>query len=729
MAIVQTLYHVIGPVINMVSSPVLFAVFACLVLTMFTWPVRWILSGAPLLQFLILLGDSNGLRVLPWLNVWPMFTTLHFVYAISSTSWLLYWVFTFICYPTIALVCLFQFDWAANHARDYMRRLVAGLHFIDDKIAFFDIPALEIDHEVDGLLVVRGLTFSLSTFSFVVHGIEVGIKLTDDIELAIQCEEVKVQLFRRCDVGHCFMNLKGGKFEMTFGSLPKDSTDANGEPVLLTGDTDILRAAAKKGDSRRPEMVKMTSQFTGGSSPESSTAKEGLKAMLRLSASEGDASQNYRKRLHFIQQTNAIREAREKIIKSDPLVEEDNETKILAAICSALHSTPSVPHPPELGVKITTIKKMSNPKTKHFIHRLPLLLRLLLNPICYFHPVWIEGITASASGRWIDTLLVSEIFKSYGEQDKEIASLRTRISAWLSNANFVVELSGIKGLAQVPINFNYDIISNLVFDDVLAYRSIPRPDTEFNDLTRVLHLAGADLTVTLPTFLLPRHDHLLPPQPTELDTTILAEAIRSADSLPDLINAKNDLHAAIADCYNLKVAAHVKLPAVLNQDLLDFTAVLVKASKIVELEKELEAANSPTPSQPGSPALTPVSSRSAMSDETGSISSILSEADSEISHFSDRDDGDEKTLTGRSRKRSATFGNKINGKIKGGLKVGMKRMMVDTVVNEKWVSKLVGKVMRKMEKAKGEIGYAADIPMPLKYYRDKAIGEAEKILP
>jgi len=60
------------------------------------------------------------------------------------------------------------------------------LHLIDDKIAFSDIPALEIDTDVDGLFVMRGIAFSLSTLSFVVHGVEVGIKLSDDMELAIQ---------------------------------------------------------------------------------------------------------------------------------------------------------------------------------------------------------------------------------------------------------------------------------------------------------------------------------------------------------------------------------------------------------------------------------------------------------------------------------------------------------------------------------------------------------------
>lgn len=138
---------------NLIASPYLFAILASLCVTLFTWPIRWIISGAPILQFLILLGESSGdRRVLPLISVWPIFTTLHFIYAICSTSWLLFWVFTLLCHLGIFVVCLFQFDAVANAARSRLRRAILHLHFIDDKIAFFEIPGLEFDKEVDGLM-------------------------------------------------------------------------------------------------------------------------------------------------------------------------------------------------------------------------------------------------------------------------------------------------------------------------------------------------------------------------------------------------------------------------------------------------------------------------------------------------------------------------------------------------------------------------------------------------
>jgi hypothetical protein len=207
-----------GLVARTLTSPLVFVIFLVVLSITFRWPRRWIVSGAPLLQFFIRVGEEEGYRVLPFIHLWPLLSTLHLLYAISSTSWLLYWVFTGLCYLNIFVVCLFQFATVGNFVRKNLRDVLKQLHFIDDKIAFFDIPALEIDTGVDGLFVMRGVTFSLSTLSFVVHGVEVGIKLSDDTELTIQTEEVRVKLFRSIEVMDCFANWKGGQYEMTFGS-------------------------------------------------------------------------------------------------------------------------------------------------------------------------------------------------------------------------------------------------------------------------------------------------------------------------------------------------------------------------------------------------------------------------------------------------------------------------------------------------------------------------------
>lgn len=64
--------------------------------------------------------------------------------------------------------------------------MLKQLQFVQDKVAFFGLPALEIDVDVAGLMVIRGITIHLSSLTIVAHGIELGIKLTDDMEIAFQ---------------------------------------------------------------------------------------------------------------------------------------------------------------------------------------------------------------------------------------------------------------------------------------------------------------------------------------------------------------------------------------------------------------------------------------------------------------------------------------------------------------------------------------------------------------
>ncbi|TVY84855.1 hypothetical protein LSUE1_G001306 [Lachnellula suecica] len=688
------------------SKPFLFATTTVLLCALWQWPRRWAISGAPLLQYFILLGDAKQYRVLPYFHLWPVFTTFNLVYSICSTSWLLYWVFTALCYPTIFLVCLFQFGIVSNFVRRKLRALLKELHFIDDKIAFFNIPALEIDTEVDGLMVLRGITFSLSTLSFVVHGVEVGIKLSDDMELAIQTEEVTVKLFRSIDIGDCFANLKGGEYEMTFGSLDAKSKDKDGDSIFME-ETPLLSRASMTGDRRRPgsiysvdsgvfsadgspidrkfstieressgdesilidrrvsksllnknSAVKMTDELTGGKTPETSSVQEGFNSMKQMSPDNEDASGRYQETLDFLEQTNAIHEARNYVMERNRLSAESEKEKgfdtsddnnMRAAICSQIHTKPSVPHPPQKSIKVTTLQDLTPLYMRKFMHRLPMLLRLLLNPLSYFHPVNINSITATASGRWIDSMLVEKVFQDYADNDREIRSLKERISHWLSDANFAVALTGITGLAQVPFIPTYDIICQLGFEDVMAYHA------RFH----------------VPSFLLPHHEHLLPPVPTKKDKHELEESVDSADGKPKEVQAQHELDQALKDETNVKISVHARLPACFDQELLDFVAALIKATKVVEFEKQ----------------------QSAMDAEVHGI-------------------------------------KEFSKALKGGFKEGMKKVVVDSVVNDRWISKAVGKITRKLEVARGEAGYSGDIPVQLGVYRTGLIEiEGEKLLP
>ena len=657
------------------SIPLLFAAATVLLFARYQWPRRWFVSGAPLLHFFILKGEANGYRVLPFIHLWPLLSTLNLVYAIASTSWLLYWAFAAACYPLIFLTCLFQFEIVSDLVRRILRVLIKKSHFIEDKIAFFDIPALEIDTEVDGLMVLRGITFSLSTMSFVVHGVEVGIKLSDDMELAIQAEKVTISLFRQIDIGDCFANLKGGENEMTFAKMEGKTMDEEGDAVLIK-DTPLLKAASRRDElQHRPQMIKMTSQMTGGNPPLVSLVADAVKSMNQLSPDNETASGRYRQTLAYINETNSIQQARlnvKRINKDTETTEKtfdnDDANATRAAICSQLHSQPSVPHPPRRSVKVTTLQNLSPPYVRRFLHRLPMLLRLLLNPLCYFHPVNISSITATTSGKWIETMLVQKIFKDYGETDSELKSLKGRISAWLSDANFAVELGNIVGLAEVPLLTSYDIKCSLAVKDVMTYRSLPKAV----NLNQVLRLGGADARFVVPSFLLPHHEHILPPIPTESRKNSLSINVETADGKPQEIQAQHSLNQALADQTNVKITVHTHLPACFDQELLYFIAALVKATKIVEIEK----------------------APNAMDEEVHGI---------------------------------AEFAEALKGKVKE----GTKKAVVDGIVNERWIAKMVGKITRKLEEVEGDVGYSGDIPVELGVYRNEGWRrvEGEKLLP
>ncbi|CZS99002.1 uncharacterized protein RCO7_00399 [Rhynchosporium graminicola] len=670
---------------RVLKSPLLFASLTFLLSALYGWPRRWVKSGAPLLQFFILLGDSNGYRVLPSIALWPILSTFNLGYSICSTSWLLYGIFAATCYPTILLICLFQFESVGNFARKGLRALLKHLHFIDDKIAFFNIPALEIDTDVDGLMVLRGATFSLSNLSLVVHGVEVGIKLSDDMELAIQTEKVTVSLFRGIEIGDCYANLKGGEYEMTFGGMEGKSKDSDGNSVFVEG-TPLLKRASRDGDRRSLDElslkyvplkeVKMVDIMTDGNTPDDVSTKTGLKSMKRISPDNEAANGRYLQMLGFIKATGSIDEAREHIkdLAAHTIDEErpwdlNDKNNIRAAICSHLHSRPSVPHPPHKSVRVTTLQNSSPAYIKRFLHRLPMLLRLLLNPLSYFHPVHIKSITATASGRWINSMLVQKVFQDYASENSEIRHLQQSISAWLSNANFALELGGITGIAHVPFIPTYDINCHLMFSDVMAYRALP---TQV-ELKQVVRLGGADARFILPSFLLPHHEHILPPAPSEntARTHELESSVEFASGKPAQVNAARSLAQALKDEANVSMSVHARLPACFDQELLDFTAALVKATKVVEMEK----------------------GNSVMDEEVSGIKE---------------------------------FGKAL----KGGFKEGVKRAVVDGVVNERWIAKMVGKITKKLEVARGEVGYTGEIPVKLGLYRtDWRESEGEKLLP
>jgi hypothetical protein len=544
--------------------------------------------------------------------------------------------------------------------RRSLRRLLKKLSFINDKIALFDLPALEIDTEVDGLLVIRGVTISLSSLTIIAHGVEVGIKLSDDTELALSCENVTIPLFRSIEVDDCYVAFKGGKYEMTFASVAEKIDETVGK---IVEDTPLLQAAAEHGVQARPQLVTMTSKFTAGETLTDSSAQKGFDSIKRLSPDERLASKQYDQMISWIRDTNVIAECRKKVLEQAEKAKHDGQEMsydcskiqdLRAAICSQIHNQPSVPHPPKNSIRVTTLQNLLSPRMRTLVHKMPMLLRLLLSPLSHFHPIRIKSITAVGSGKWMSYMLQTKFFKSYSQDNAELRRLEERIFAWLSDANFAIELAGITGLAQVPLLSAFDVISQLGIDDVIAYRTLP---TEY-DLKQVVRLGGADAAFSIPSFLLPHHEHLLPPIPDKKMKEEIQIQVEDADGIPATVQKEKELEQADKDEATVGISVHARLPACFDQELLNFIAALVKASKVMELEKAPSA-------------------------------------------MEDRDEG------------FRNFARAVNKTMKD----GVKKTMVDGIVNDRLIAKLVGKVTAKLEEIVGELGYSGEIPVALKPYR------------
>ena len=586
----------------------------------------------------ILFGASNGYRILPIIHLWTLLATLNLTYALAATSWLLYYAFTAFCYPTIVLTCILQFEFAAGLVRRLLRRLVTELSFVKDTVALFNVPGLAIDVDVIGLMAIRGLTLQLSSLTVIAYDIEVGIKITDDLEISIVTDRCEVRLFRGVTVGDCYANVKAG------GEMSLD-VKLDHEPSPHTGQIDSSSAANE--------------------------VLQPIREMKSLSAEDSHADE-FRTMLENIKKTGVVERCRLSVLETVAKREKEHDGELIhvnkakelrAAICSRMQVEQTVPHPPSQSIKVSTLQHMLPPRIDELLCRSPLLLRLLLNPIAYLHPVKISSISAAGSGQHIVKMLDQHLFKGYDKDDRELHKIHKRIMGWLSEANFVLELVDISGVASVPLITSYDIIAMLQVGDIIASRILDQKE----DIEQVCRFGGGDASFQIPSYLLPHHEHLLPPKATREEEDRLQKSVDAAEDKLDKVLAERSLEEAEKDETNVKMSAHVSLPVAFSQDVLDFIAALVKASKIVEIEQEIH-------------------------DEKEHHHGIQA------------------------------FGR--------GVKETIKKTTVESIVNDSWIAKMVGKVTKKLEESKGDVGYSGTIPVQLKKYRlPEGDVQNNKILP
>jgi hypothetical protein len=311
-----------------------------------------------------------------------------------------------------------------------------------------------------------------------------------------------------------------------------------------------------------------------------------------------------------------------------------------------------------------------------------------LSPLAYFHSIHFDSVTIGGSGKWLKYLLQQFVFRGQdATRDSAVRNLERRLSAWLADANFVAQIADISATAQVPLSTSFDITTLIRADDVMMYRTMPAKV----DPKQVVRLAGADVSITTPSFLLPHHEHILPLRPSPKvqaeKQEQLDDALYAGQKSPKKMEAQQELEQEKRDETNLTISAHARLPAVFDQELLDFVAALVKATKMIELE------HGPQPDP-------------------------IQQIEESVSDIEDDAPKVQKRRTFMDMARS----------FEGDLTKSVKRVAVDAVTNDRWIAKLVGKTVKRLENARGYVGYTGLVPVPLAPYRAKAEHEI-KLLP
>lgn len=437
-----------------------------------------------------------------------------------------------------------------------------------------------------------------------------------------------------------------------------------------------------------------------------------------LDPDEEVADKRYREKLSEIRTSSAVYQSRQSARQKAKLergskIEDENEMR--AAASAELHELPSVPHPPSRSVRVTTLQNLSSPRTREFMHRLPFLLRLLLAPLSYFHPISISSINAAGSGKWISSMLKKEVFKEYTESNAELRRLQRKVSTWTSDANFCVQLLDITGLAQVPLSTTYDINTYLKFDEVIAYRTVPQSGI----IAQVVRLGGADATFTIPSYLLPHHEHIIPPVPTQEDEEELEAEVSNLDGTPKAKQMELDLEKLRKDETNIAMSVHGSLPASFDQSLLNFTAALVKSTKIIELEKDIDEADKPDST------LSPTVADSDAESIASATSTSKDVRFKEVAGFKVFAKNIRQNLSdGTAKAHMKEFARDLHQSAKD----GMKKAVVGGLVNDRWIARMTGKVAAALQNAQGDFGYSGGLPIPLAPYRGDG-KVASKILP
>ncbi|KAF3920512.1 hypothetical protein ABW20_dc0108286 [Dactylellina cionopaga] len=547
-------------------------------------------------------------------------------------------------------------------------------------------------------MVIEGATFTLSTLTLEAHGIEVALMVDDGLEVCFRTEKAIARFGRSVEIGDVYVTLKT---EMDTGP---GSTFAMRKSNTI--DTML--------EARRP----------GQLHPESLTdAVKEIKHVTDTQSFDEDeehAIREYNERIKHIQENTAIHIARKRLLSlAGEKYSRFTVKEKKAMIASALQTSGSITHPPTWSIAVSHLKARTPPWIHEFNNRFPMVQRTILNVIAHLHPVKCNGVIGNVTGLFASGMLEKAVFKHYKDENKEISKLASRVQTWLETGNFVCQFSKINGVAQVPSTVSYDIMASIKTSTVQVFKVLVAPEIseplldeddavsvdstasnhsgksgvsvtikdkagikqeEDKGISEVARINGVSATVEVPSMLLPHHEYLFPEPPASKATSAqslakVAEDVTVHDDEDDRLEDDflgDDFDGRKAAAFpgdddkdEVMVIATVlaSLPAQFNSTILHFVTALLKASKLIEIEKGLSGKEPNIEEDEDGDAITPTRARS------------LSRMGIKISKTMKR------TFTG--------------------------------AVDDAWIARLMGRLVNKVEGLKGEVGYKMPIPVDL----------------
>jgi hypothetical protein len=231
--------------------------------------------------------------------------------------------------------------------------------------------------------------------------------------------------------------------------------------------------------------------------------------------------------------------------------------------------------------------------------------------------------------------------------------------------------------------------------------------------------------------------------------------VEDADGEPKTKQAEAVLESMEEDETHINISVHASLPAHFDQSLLNFIAALVKATKIIEFERDVSETKESNSAAPADDDSSVPDTETGLSDDgldlkDGENGTLENDEDDPASHGLHRSSTSPAATTqGHARKDSGikTLAKKLHTSLQASTAAsgrfvrdlgqntrdGMKRVVVAGMVNDRWIAKLVGRLAVGLQNMQGDVGYSGKIPVKLEWYRnqeeDQKKGWDSKLLP